>query len=1102
MNPESNQQADYHQLLQEALIKMRGLRSELATLKQSRTEPIAIVGAGCRFPGGVRSPEDFWRLLESGQDAITQVPADRWDADAFYDPDPATPGKMYVREGGFLDSLDRFDAGFFRIPPREARQLDPQQRLLLEVSWEALENAGIAPDSLLGGSTGVYVGVMGADHALRMAHHLDLAHIDPYMLSGNDPSFTAGRIAHFLGLQGPALAVATACSSSLVSIHLAMQALNAGECDLALAGGVNVILNPVTGIMLSKLRALAPDGRSKAFDAAADGYGRGEGCGVLALERLSSAVRNRRRILAVIRGSAVSHDGASAGLTVPNGPAQDRTLRKAMAIADVSPADIDYVEAHGTGTALGDPIEIQSLARVMRQGRRRDLLVGSVKTNIGHLEAAAGVAGVLKTALALSRRRVPAHLHFHTPSPRIAWNEMPLRVPVELTEWPEPWGARGRLAGVSSFGLSGVNAHVVLEEAPAPEPQPAGDSSRHTLTLSARSPEALAELTDRYAGALADNPGWNWADVCYTSNTGRAHMECRAAITASSLAEGLAVLRNTTRPAPDPACIAGQYLRGAAIDWPAQYRDGGGARRPVALPTYPFERQSYWALSEASAAPDFAPAAAPDEGLSGRLLRLPEATRAAAVLDALARQIGAVLGGPADAQRSLIELGLDSLMTAEIQAWLGAELGVELSLDQLQSSDSVEAIAKAVCELLAPDRTPAAVSAPAAAAGRYPLSYGQEALWFIHESAPESPAYNVGVALRVTATLDRGALERALATLAGRHPSLRATFSAPAGEPRQEVHSSSAIPLLCADAAGWDLDELRRRVAEAHRRPFQLGVGPVLRATLFSRSADDHVLLLSMHHIACDALSFWTIIEEIQAAYAGKSLAPVRAMYADFVEWQRTMLAGREGEKLWDFWRQQLAGELPALDLPADFARPALQTFHGGSHSIAIGPDLTRKLRDLARAEKATLHNTLLAFFAALLGRYTRQHEVVIGCATSGRPAAFAGVAGYFTNPIPVRVDLAEDPSCSALLAQVRRKTFDGIEHQQMPFALLVRRLDPRRDPSRSPIYQADFSLLKPPPAYRKGAGTGSFPIAPFELAEEEGAVRYRPACCRKTSAS
>ena len=1025
MKNESTPTPDYHRLLEDALVKIRGLRAEVAALKQNRAEPIAIVGAGCRFPGSVRSGEDYWRLLAAGRDAIARIPAERWDADAFYDPDPAAPGKMYVREGGFLDEVDGFDATFFGIAPREARQLDPQQRLLLEVSWEALENAGIAPDGLRGSATGVYVGVMGCDYAFRMAHHLDPAHIDPYMLSGSDLSFTAGRVAHYLGLQGPALAVATACSSSLVSIHLAARALSRGECDLALAGGVNVILDPVTGIMLSTLRALAPDGRSKTFDAAADGYGRGEGCGVLVLERLSAALRNGRCILAVIRGSAMSHDGASAGLTVPNGPAQDRAIRAALAEAGVDASAIDYVEAHGTGTALGDPIEIQSLARVLGSGRTHDLLVGSVKTNIGHLEAAAGVAGVLKTALALAHRQVPAHLHFHTPNPRIAWKELPLRVPVELTPWPEPAPGGTRLAGVSSFGLSGVNAHVVLEEAPAAVAASTADDLPHTLTLSARSGTALAELTQSYIVALTAHPDWNWADVCYTSNVGRAHFEHRTAVTASTLAEGLSALRNAARPVPAPASLAGRYRNGAAIDWAEQHAAQGGGRRIVALPTYPFERQRYWALTDETAS---APVATQAGDFAARLRALAAPQRPAALRDALAKQVGGVLGvtAPIDRSRSLLELGLDSLMTVEVRAWLNAELGVDLSLEQLHASPSVEAIADSVCAPLdvdssaeRPQASPLVdavtdsvrallgvtgaseplARAEAPAALRYTLSHGQAALWFIHESAPESPAYNVGVALRIEAPLDAAALDRALRALVARHASLRATFSAPAGEPEQEIHVATSFRLQCTDASGWDEDELRRRISAAHRRPFQLGVGPALRAELFTRSAGEHVLLLSLHHIVCDAHSVWTMLDELHAAYLGRSLAPARATYADFVRWQREMLAGPAGEELWSFWRQQLSGELPVLNLPADYARPAVQAFRGASLSIRIGADLTRQSRELARSLGATLHNTLLTVFAALLGRYSGQREVLVGCATSGRPSGFAGRGGLLHQP-------------------------------------------------------------------------------------------------------
>jgi len=356
---------DRRALLSDALTELRSLRAEVAMLRKARNEPVAIVGAGCRFPGGVRSPEDYWRLLRDGVDATRDIPDGRWDVDAYFDPDPDVPGKMYVRRGGFLDDVESFDAEFFGISPRETMRLDPQQRMLLEVGWEALEDAAIPPYGLSGSLTGVFTGVMSADYAYRQAHNLRATEIDPYMLTGGDLSFAAGRLAYHLGLQGPAMSVATACSSSLVAIHLAVQALRAGECDLALAAGVNLILDPVVGVMLSKLRALSPDGRSKPFDASADGYGRGEGCGVLVLERLSDAARNGHRILALVRGSAVNHDGPSAGLTVPNGPAQEKLIRQALAAAGVAPQDVDYIEAHGTGTALGDPIEAAALARLM-----------------------------------------------------------------------------------------------------------------------------------------------------------------------------------------------------------------------------------------------------------------------------------------------------------------------------------------------------------------------------------------------------------------------------------------------------------------------------------------------------------------------------------------------------------------------------------------------------------------------------------------------------------------------------------------------------------------------------------------------------------------
>jgi len=383
-----------------ALLTME-LQDKLDAVTLARTEPIAIVGMACRLPGAA-TPEEFWRLLRDGVDAIREVPPDRWDADALYDPDPDAPGLIATRWGGFLDGLDRFDPQLFGIAPREARSLDPQQRLLLEVAWEALERAGIAPDALRGSSTGVYIGVCNNDYGQRLLEGDD-TDFDMYLSTGNASSVASGRLSYVLGLQGPAMTIDTACSSSLVAVHLAVQALRTGGCRAALAGGVNVILSPKTTMTLSRARMMAADGRCKPFDARADGFVRGEGCGLVVLKRLTDARADGDAVLAVIRGSAVNQDGRSNGLTAPNGPAQITVIRAALADAGVEPAAIGFVEAHGTGTALGDPIEAQALGAALGEGRgpHDRLLVGSAKSNIGHLESAAGIAGLIKVVLTL-----------------------------------------------------------------------------------------------------------------------------------------------------------------------------------------------------------------------------------------------------------------------------------------------------------------------------------------------------------------------------------------------------------------------------------------------------------------------------------------------------------------------------------------------------------------------------------------------------------------------------------------------------------------------------------------------------------------------------
>ncbi|MBL9006665.1 MAG: SDR family NAD(P)-dependent oxidoreductase [Myxococcales bacterium] len=508
-------------------------RQTLAGLLSNPPEPLAIIGMGCYFPGGSVDVQKYWQLLSGGQDAVREVPPERWDVSAFFDAAPDAPGRMYTRYGAFLDGVDRFDSGFFEISPREAAQIDPQQRLLLEVAWQALEDAGLPPDSLRSSRTGVFVGACAHDYEQLQSRAARIESIDAHTLLGDLNSVLSGRLSYTLGLKGPSMTVDTACSSSLVALHLAAQALRQRQCDLALVGGVNLILSPDGYIKLSRMRALSPDGRCRAFDSRANGYVRGEGVGVLVLRRLSDALAAADRIQATVLGSAVNHDGRSAGLAAPSGSAQRDVVQAALQDADVAPPQVGYIEAHGTGTPLGDPIELEALRDVFaRQAGGQPLWLGSVKTNIGHLEAAAGVAGVIKTVLALQHERLPAHLHFQQLNPRVALSDTGLAV----ADRPQPWprSAVQRVAGVSSFGISGTNAHVVLGEAPLAPPAPTTvvPQSAQLLVISARTPDALREQAARISALLQSPSAPALQDVLFTLHTGRSFFPHRLAVVA------------------------------------------------------------------------------------------------------------------------------------------------------------------------------------------------------------------------------------------------------------------------------------------------------------------------------------------------------------------------------------------------------------------------------------------------------------------------------------------------------------------------------------------------------------------------------------------
>ena len=580
----------------------RRLEESERVARSFEREPIAVVGFSCRFPGGANSPEAYWQLLDRGSDAIQRVPADRWDAEQYYHPQAATPGKIVTKYGGFLDSIREFDAHFFGVAPKEAASLDPQQRLLLEVSWEAMERAGVVPADWSGQNIGVFVGISGHDYSRHLMSR-PTHDIDAYLATGNSHSVAAGRLSYTFGFTGPSFIVDTACSSSLVALHLGCQSLRDGECRAALVGGVNCILTPELSITFSQARMLAPDGRCKTFSAAANGFSRAEGCGVVVLKRLADARAAGDEILAVIRGSAINQDGRSSGLTVPNGPSQEAVIRDALAQARIEPRQLHYVETHGTGTELGDPVELNALANIFGTShtQQNPLYIGSVKTNVGHMEAAAGVGGFLKVVLCMKHGRLPPHLHFEEPTSHVPWHEIPLQV----TARPRPWTSEeNQFAAVSSFGFSGTNACVILESPLKYQAETDDRTYRSriqdevaapaTLMLSAKTEKALAQLTTGYLEHLESGAGWY--DTCWNAFQFRSRFEHRLVVQASNATEAISRIRNGEFWQPNDNSVSTdvfaeasqRFLKSEQVSWPTK----SGQRTVV--PTYPFQKRPYW----------------------------------------------------------------------------------------------------------------------------------------------------------------------------------------------------------------------------------------------------------------------------------------------------------------------------------------------------------------------------------------------------------------------------------------------------------------------------------------------------------------------------
>jgi amino acid adenylation domain-containing protein len=1283
-------------------------------------EPIALIGIGCRFPGA-DGPTRFWDLLRSGTEAIGEVPDSRWTEQDLH-------GLDFPRRSGFLKSIDRFDAAFFHVAPREAIFLDPQQRMLLEVAWEALEDGGQVPERLSGTPVGVFIGISTNDYAFLQVKRGGAA--IGHRVTGNSGSVAANRISYFFDFRGPSLAVDTACSSSLVATHLACRSIWDGECELALAGGSNLLLQTQVFAGFARSGFLSPDGHCRAFDAQANGYVRAEGAGMVVLKPLSRALADGDPIYAVIRGGAVNHDGRTNGLTAPSRSAQEAVLRSAYQHAGVSPGLVDYVEAHGTGTPLGDPIELAALGAVLAEGRdpERRCALGSVKTNIGHLEAAAGIAGLIKAALGLHHRTIPPSLNFSQPNPHVDLEAVPLRIARSLESWPS--SEVPARAGVSAFGFGGTNAHIVLEEAP----RRLREESRHDVSgvtddevvipLSARAPDALWDLCRALRDFLSNaSDDLDLGDVAYTAGARRGHHDHRVALVAASRDEALEALDSFRRGEPHWSIVHGRRragrrpgivfaFPGAPCLWPGAGRalfdrepafratvewcdailrqhvgwsvaaeltaDGSSSRmgesvadrvvqftlelalaalwqswgvtpdrtvgdgigehaaayvsgtlsledaarlaaspapasapcpsaiaklasegfevfvelgphpvlapavepcigsptrtplvlpslrrndaglgtmrssaaslyahgfdiewarvsppgRFIRLPRYPWQRERYWldlepklgkAIAEERAdqidgnpcavphhngpsngrcgapgavhttlagkhdGPQMSPSAILDDRVAAhrvsvrqvRLGDLPADARRERLTEYFRDRVAAVLGlapDKVDCDRPLLSLGLDSLSAMELKVELDSSLGTALPLSLLMESAGIRALATNASAQLDGSPTTASVtsSVPTPLQFDARLSHEQQLLWYAHQFTPNRAAYHITGAVTIRAKVDLDAFRRAFGRVIARQDALRTTFAIVEEKPATRVLDASAVMLRenewlpIEDVAGLGEGDLKQKLVELARRPFDLEQGPLFRIHVLNRSASEHILLLVIHHIIADFWSTAVLVDELGKAYGDElggragELSPLQSRYADFVSWQHGMMGGEEGERHWAYWRQQLAGPLPVLDLPTDFARPVVRSFRGATQHYVLDSALTRGIVALSESQGTSLYTTLLAAFQVLLGRYSGQDDILVGSPVAGRTRpGLEGLIGYFVNLVPMRASLSGNPPFDEFLARVRRTVADGLEHQDFPFSVLVSRLQGNPDPSRPPLFQVMFAHQK-----------------------------------------
>lgn len=1016
------------------------------------SDSIAIVGIACRMPLA-NSKEAFWANLRDGVDCISEFPSGRRkDTDWII---PSLSSSLLSKErpywnGGFLEDIDLFDNEFFNIFPTEATLMDPQQRIFLELAHEAFEDAGYTATQLQGSNTGVFIGDVVNEYRKLVVD------ASPSAVVGNISPFIASRVSNFYDLHGPTINVSTTCSTSLVAVHSACQSLRCHESELALVGAVNLRLFPfdVVNDPVDALGITSKDGKCRAFDNRANGIVRGEGGGALLLKRYKEALRDNNPIYAVICGSGVNNDGKSSSVGAPNPLAQADLLKTVWERSEIDPREISYIEAHGTGTFIGDPIEIQGIAKAFSYFTedKQFCAVGSVKSNLGHLTGgASGLTGLIKTVLSLKHRQIPPTLHFEQPNELIDFPNTPLFVPNQLTKWNSD--AEKRIAGVSAFGFNGTNCHLVLKEHLVDSSRKSMDGTSFPFPFSHRSQSGLTQLIDKHLSFLKrEGKSLALEDVSYTLTCGREHYQERVAVEAASIEELIVKLeRALTSNDLSPRLKA--YISGEKVDWSLSYE--GCHPRLISLPTYVFESKRFWLetrqWSDELATQTTVTTSDEDHvSIEERLLGLYKEVMGIQTLTL---------------QDDFFDLGGDSLLGVEIINLIHKKFQKKITYNDLFAHPKIADLAA----FLEKKTQNTFMKIPKAAKSEYyRLSYGQRRLWILHQMQDDPVAYNINDTYEFNTALDHESFQRVLDQLVERHDVFRTIFVNQEGEPFQKITAASSFDLALINAQeDDDPKRIAKQAIEAFRKnPFDLEKGPLVKGMLVQTSPYSYLFCFMMHHIVSDGWSIKIVIQELLSLYRSiqegraSDFNPLNTSYVDYCQWQQQQFAGDGLKSIETFWLEQFTNHPQTCEIMGDKPRPAVFNFQGKRKLFAVPKDVHQALSALAERENATLFMVLLSSIYILIHRYSGQKDLIVGSPVSGRSHAdLKSLVGFFVNTLALRCQLDPVGTFSDLLSGVKERVLEALERQEYPFDLLVDRLQLERDTSRSPLFNINLAF-------------------------------------------